>query len=416
MQTRRWLMGMPRWVLPVLAGLIALVAWYGLRSTPVNVAQVEKKTIKTAVRVSGEIEPADKLVLTSKTSGRIETVRVEAGDKVRKGDVLASFDTTELKLEKDIAEARYRALAARLAGVKETEPVKAEAALAKAKAALQSAEKQYERAELLYGAGAISKSDFEAYGLALQEAKTAVSLAEQEAKKVTPPGGYEIKSLSFQAQEALAGLELARSRLEQAVITSPFDGVVYFRYIEPGSYVTPGTKLFLLGRGQDMVIKSYVLEEEACRLKRGQQAELSGPVLGESVLAGEVIYVAPAAEKVVSSLGVEQTKVMVKVKPKDSSRLKPGFELDVFLITEKKEGVIAVPCSAIVEDKGATRVLVVENGKAVFRTVTTGISDGDYVEVTRGLTVSDRVVLEPDKVKPGQKVRPILQKAYSQKT
>jgi len=407
MQARRRLPKVPKWALLVLAGLAGLAVWYSLRATPVAVTQLEKKTIKSTVKVSGEIEPEQKLVLTSKTSGRIEAVKVEAGDSVKKGQVLALSDAIELKLETAIAEARYQALAAQLAGTRETELIKAEAALAKAKAALQSAEKQYERAQLLFGAGAISQSDFEAYGLALQEARTAVTVAEQEARKVTPPGGYEIRSLFYQAKEALAGLELARSGLQQAVVTAPFDGVVYFRYVDPGSYVAPGQALFLLGQGQDMIIKSYVLEEEAPLLEVGQKAELTGPIIGDSVLFGEVKYVAPAAEKVVSSLGVEQTKVMIKVKPEDSSRLKPGFKLDVSLITAEKEGVAALPRRAVLEDKNGAHVLVVENGKAVVKTVGTGVADGEYVEITRGLSFSDDVILEPDKVKVGQKVKPV---------
>ncbi|WP_287190521.1 efflux RND transporter periplasmic adaptor subunit [Syntrophothermus sp.] len=407
MRPRHKLPKIPKWLLVAMAGFIGLASWYNLRATPVTVAHLETKTITSEVKASGEIEPAEKLMLTSKTSGKVETVAVEAGSMVKKGQVLASLDTTELKLETAIAEARYQALVAQLAGVQAVEPAKAEAALTKAKAALQSAERQYERAQLLFEAGAISKSDLETYELSLEEARTAVTIAEQEAKKVQSPGGYEIKTLSFQVKEALANLDLARSRLQQAVITAPFDSRVYYRYVDPGSYVNPGTALFMLGRGQEMVVKSYILEEEAPGVKQGQEARMSGPVLGDSVLYGHVVYVAPAAEKVVSSLGVEQTKVMVKILPNDSSRLKPGFKLDLAIITAKKENVSAIPVSAVLEDGTKHQVLVVDKGKVALKTVETGITDGEYVEIVKGLSPADKVILEPDKIKSGQRVKPV---------
>lgn len=84
MRPRHKLSKIPKWLLVAMAGFIGLVSWYNLRAIPVTVAQLEKRTITSEVKASGEIEPVEKLILTSKTSGKVETVAVEAGSMVKK--------------------------------------------------------------------------------------------------------------------------------------------------------------------------------------------------------------------------------------------------------------------------------------------------------------------------------------------
>ncbi|OGO78233.1 MAG: hypothetical protein A2Y23_00505 [Clostridiales bacterium GWB2_37_7] len=122
---------------------------------------------------------------------------------------------------------------------------------------------------------------------------------------------------------------------------------------------------------------------------------------------GKVTKIAPSAEKVTSSLGINQQKVPVTIGLLEQTKLlKPGYEVDVKVITQRKSNVIIVPISSVFDYQGKSSVLAVESGKAVLKTVQKGIQGESFVEIMDGLKEGEIVLSEPDiDVREGMKIK-----------
>lgn len=209
-------------------------------------------------------------------------------------------------------------------------------------------------------------------------------------------GSNEREALQAQVAQAEAQLTNARLQLSNADIKAPIDGVVMRRSVEPGTFVQPGTALFKVGTPAQLEVRADILESDAVKLAVGQKAVISGDVLGDKTLPGEVTAVAPEAVAKVSSLGVEQRRMPVKVRLQDNGILKPGFNVDVRIITGEKASTLSVPEESLFSDQGREAVFVVEGGKAVKRRVHTGLRNKESVEITDGLKAGEKVIREPD--------------------
>ncbi len=140
--------------------------------------------------------------------------------------------------------------------------------------------------------------------------------------------------------------------------------------------------------------------------------EITGKPIGDAVLKRKVIKIAPAAKTVTSFLGVNQKRVPVTIEMADRKVvLKPGYSLDVKIITAVKSDVIKVPDSSVFEYKGTSNVFIIENGKALLRTVKKGIESGNYIEIQEGLKEGDVILVKPDNdIKEGIKIKPLDEK------
>ena len=134
-----------RWWLALAVVLAAVAGYYWTSGVTVLVGAVEKRTLTSEVEATGEVEPEDKVVLHSKLAGKIESVTVEAGDQVKKGQTLAQLDSRDLELEAEAAEARYQALSAQLAGAASAGRQQAQARLDEARAVFRVAELNHQR-------------------------------------------------------------------------------------------------------------------------------------------------------------------------------------------------------------------------------------------------------------------------------
>lgn len=394
-----------RWWLALAVVLAAVAGYYWTSGVTVLVGAVEKRTLTSEVEATGEVEPEDKVVLHSKLAGKIESVTVEAGDQVKKGQTLAQLDSRDLELEAEAAEARYQALSAQLAGAASAGRQQAQARLDETRAVFRVAELNHQRVLQLYQAEAVARSELDAAELELEQAQSAVKIAEQELGKLREHEGSQIKALQAQVDEARAQLDLVRENLQAATLTAPRDGTVLYRHIDPGQYIYPDTPLLVVGNPQTTVVKVYILQDDISAIKTGQPAQLSGETLGDKVMEGKIVHVAPAAEKIISSLGVEQTKFLTKVAPRQPELLRPGSKVDVTITTDRRENATVVPVAAVMESSRTSQVLTIKDGKAVSQEVVTGISDGEYIEIVKGLSPGEQIILEPGKIKPGQKVK-----------
>lgn len=286
---------------------------------------------------NGNVAAWQEAIVGAEVGGlRLAEVRVDVGDTVRAGEVLAVFDPETV--EADVAQAR--------------------ASLAEARAALAEAKANAERAEALSGSGAMSRQQIQQYATAAQTAQARV-----------------------QAAQAL--LDAQRLRLARSRVLAPDDGVVSARSATVGSVVSSGTELFRMVRKGRLEWRAEVTSRDLPRLRPGTRAIVTAP--GGAQVEGTVRVLAPTVDPVTRN-------ALVYVNLPAHPDIRAGmFASGDFLLGEHE--ALMVPLSAVVVRDGFSHVFeLVDGSRVAMRRVRTGQRAGNSVEIVEGLAPEARIV------------------------
>lgn len=400
----------------ITAGVIVIVA-AAVFSTQaggpaVEAAEVSRGEIRQYLEDTAHVIFKEKQTVFIEGTGRIIDINADVGDAVREGDILLTLDKTDLELQLKDAEAKIEAAKAQLKG---TELVNyandielARAAADQARIAHDLAQRDFDKAKKLYESGAISKDEFDKAQDAYKAAVVALDAANLQLADVKQGAPEHVKnSYRAQLEQAVVYRETILRNLQKQEVRAAMDGVVIERLIEEGSLVVPSTVAFIIGDVSNLELEADILTNDIGKVKAGNEVEISGKAIGNAVLKGRVVKIAPAARTVVSSLGINQRRVPVTIElTGNSDLLKPGFDLDIKIITQEKKDVLVIPDSAVFDYMGESCVFAAEDGKAVLKKVEKGIESGDFVEITSGLAEGEKVVLKPDNsMKDGMRIR-----------
>ncbi|MBI5055669.1 MAG: efflux RND transporter periplasmic adaptor subunit [Nitrospirae bacterium] len=288
--------------------------------------------------LSGNVE-ATETDIGFKYPGRVAELFVEEGQKIKKGDRLAVFDSSELESLVSQSKAYLNETVARLgelkAGFRQQEISQAEANVGYAEAELSKAKKDYNRADVLYQNGAISAQQMDAarktYDVAVaqhQKALQALSLVKEGPRK------EEIVAAESRVRQAEAALKVSEERLKDAMIHSPVSGVVLRKIIEAGETVSSGSPVYTIGALENPWIKVYVKEDKLGHVKLGQKAEIKVDSYPDKVYEGTVTYISSEAEFTPKNIQTQEERVKLvfgmKISVKNvNDELKPGMPADV---------------------------------------------------------------------------------------
>ena len=416
----------------VIIGIIVITAIAGtifsgfLNAVPTQTYQVRRDRLAVLIELRGKVELHGQQKIYSKQQGVISEVIAHEADEVNPGGRLALLDTTQLELQLDMTREAYNAAAAQYEGLKagtRTEQTKqAELGVEQARIANEAAQKEYEYREgklenirRLYDERVVSLEDVKDVEALAAAAKSSLLGARKSLElsvsnlDMLKKGSAEkaLEAARANMKQAQLAVQVMEDNLLKAAISAVSKGIVLAKHIEKGQMVQPGMLLYELGDYKSAYMRVDVLSDDAVNIRIGQKAEISGDALGDGVIAGEVSYIAPRAESRMSSLGLEQQRVEVRISfDNGEMMLRPGFGFDVKIITQEREGTLFVPEKSIIDIAGSKSVFVVKNGKLELRTVETGIENDDYTEVVRGIDEGEEVVSEPDnKLKPGIRVK-----------
>ena len=313
---------------------------------PVKVASALRTTIRETLSYTGTVEAGQKINITPELGGKVARILVEEGQRVDKDQLLAELDTSSLELQLK----------------------QAEAAQAVAEANLANTAKNKERMDRLRAEKAVSDSQFEQ-----------VKLADDAARA--------------QVDQARAAVNLGRHGLNVSRMRAPFAGLIASKNTQVGEVINPmmggfGPAGGVLTLVDDSRIKVLVEVSPADigRLAKGRPALIR-------IAGGAAPLEAAGTLAVVNSTADPQSKKFrVEVAAANPGRgLRPGTFGTVLFEIGLRENVLAVPIRAVFEEKF---VFVVVGGKAVKRTVTLGLRNGENVEVKTGLSEGDRIVVE----------------------
>lgn len=378
----------------------------------VETSIVEKGEIKQFIEDTAAVQSTKKQIVYVEGAGKIDSIKFNVGDTVKKDDILLTMDKKDLELKLQDADSKIKAAQSQLSGTDISNYVNkieiSEAEVDKAKVSYESASRSLNNSKVLYESGAISKQELDNVEDTYKNAEAVLKSSSnqlEEIKKGTPDyvkNGYEAG-----VEQAVILRNSIMREIDKQQVLSPIDGIVVEKLLEENAIVVPGTTAFLIDNTKNLELEANILSDDIYKVKIGNEVEVSGKAIGNSLLKGKIIKIAPEAKNITSSLGVNQKRVMVTIEINDDTDLlKPGYDLDIKIITEIKSDTLVIPDSSVFDYKGDSCVFAVVDGKTVIRQIKKGIESEKTIEVLGGLEEGERIVLKPDNnTKEGMKVR-----------
>jgi len=292
--------------------------------------------------LSGNVEITETNV-GFKIPGRVIEIPVEEGSVVKQGDVLAKLDGAELASAVAQAKASLQEASARLSelrtGSRSQEIEQAKANVIAQEAELKRMKQDYERADVLYKNGAISKAQFDASKSAY-DVRVAMHKSSQEGLSLAQEGARkgDIRIGEARVEQAKAGLAASETRSKDTVIYAPISGVVLRKNVEVGETVSQGIPVFTIGDLKSPWIKVYVKETKILLIKHGQKAQISVDMdKDKKTYEGVVSYISSEAEFTPKTVQTPEERVKLvfglKIRIKnENDELKPGMPADVKIL------------------------------------------------------------------------------------
>jgi HlyD family secretion protein len=390
-----------KWLLwgVVVVALVGVSVYSATRPIQADLLEVKPRTIEKKFTESGIITASWQKDFFSITSGKVLTIDVQEGDTVAAGDPLLALDTRDI----DYQIAQFQGQLASIqgqekqafSGPKETQVAQQRLALELAQEQLKAAQEDYQRTEVLYEAGVVSQATLDEAARAVKQLELLLAQQEEGLKLLLedPPEGTKEQFAGLQAS-IRAQIDLLEYQKENAELTAPDEATVGTVHVKEGAVVMPGTPLLSLFRPGEYEVEVFVLPEDLVYVELGQEVRVTykGSSRDEE-FSGTVKRIAAAAEERISTLGLVEQRVKVTVGlTGEVSRLRPGYAMDVTFITQREEGRLVVPKTALFNYDGQSAVWVARQGKAEIQPVEKGLETDDEVAVVSGLTEGDLVI------------------------
>ena len=363
--------------------------------TPVVAVQVEpaeKGPVEQIVSAEGVIFPQQQAILSPKITSTIKQFLVRRGSPVKKGQLLAVLENSDLsaaaqqsKGEFEQAEAGYTTTTA--ASLPQ-EIQKAELDAAAAKAAFDAQQKVYESRKELFDQGAVPRRDLDAAQVALAQARTQSEVAQRQLADLKRVGQKQsLKSAEGQLTAAKGKYLSAEAQLSYSEIRSPIDGVVTERPQYAGELATANQPILTVMDLSSLIVKAHVAQSDAAALKVGSAAQIQVTGATDPV-AAKVTLVSPALDP-----GSTTIEVWVQ-SSKPNSALKPGMTAQLIITARSAKDALTVPASAVYKNDDGSEYVVVAtaDNHAAIKTVQIGIRGKERVQVKSGLSAGEKVV------------------------
>ena len=347
--------------------IIALIVWLlsggkKEQKTEFETAKVERQNIHTSITATGTIEPVTSVTVGTQVSGIVAKLYVDYNSEVKKGQIIAELDKTNLISELNTARAN----------------------LSSAQSTLGYEQANYSRYKTLYDKGLVSADEYESARLSYDKARQQVATSRESVQK-------------------------AQTNLGYATITSPIDGVVLSKSVEEGqtvaaSFNTP--ELFTIAKDlTDMRVIADIDEADIGGVKEGQRVSFTVDAFPDDKFEGEVTQV---RQQATTESNVVTYEVVISA-PNYDLKLKPGLTANVTIFTMEKDNMLAVPAKALrfmpneallqkdqkIEDVEApTKVWTLEGNTFKAHAVQTGTTNGILTEITSGISEGTEVLVD----------------------
>ena len=383
-----------------LAALLAMVSSCSKSDAPksatalnkartVRVALSELRPMERVVTVTGLLLADEAATLSVKIGGRLKALSVDIGSLVKRGDVIAQVEPRdyELRLQQvSAALSQARAMVGLpLEGTDDQFDSLKTSAVKEAKAVLNEATRNRDRVLKLSQQGVLSTSDLDTV-----EAAYTIALNRYEA------AGEEARTRQAVLAQRRAEFDLSRQQLNDTSLRSPFDGAIQSRLANVGEFLPAGSPVVKLVKTDPLRLRLEVSERDAASVQLNQRVRLTAE--GDTnIYTGTLTRVSPAID--------EQTRMLlVEADVRNDGSLRPGLFSRAKIVTREDEEGVAVPEQALIVFAGIEKVVVVQDGKALEKMVSTGRRGPGWIEIVSGLKAGERVVIAPGNLRTGEPV------------
>jgi RND family efflux transporter MFP subunit len=351
--------------------------WVALRPVPVAAVAAIEAAVPFRVTGPGTVQARIPVTLSARITATIVELKADQGDSVKRGQLLARLDDRELAAKRSAVGESQETVRQNVAA--------AEAATAKARADLELARSKHERDRGLSAKGYVSEAALDGSIAALRVAEAGLASAEAT-----------LAARRSEARSVEQEVRYAETVLSHTAIVAPMDSVVIERLAEVGSTVVPGTPVFRLVNPATIWVTARIDESVVGRVDRGMRATIR--LRTGEVVSGTVARIARQSDAATRELEVD---VAFDAPP---ARFAIDQEAEVTILAGEERGP-AVPLAALIRSTGKQGVLVVRDGRAEFMPVETAAADATRVVIAKGLAAGDLVIVAPQSVKPGARVR-----------
>jgi RND family efflux transporter MFP subunit len=355
----------------------------------VKTARVEETPFGEAVKANGTLAAFDQTTASVKVPGRLRTITVDLGSVVRRGQVIAQVEPQDYNLRVQQAEAALAQARARLGlspdGRDDNVNPEQTGTVRQARAVLDEARVSRDRSAKLVEQGVVARSDFDAadasYKVALSRYQDAIE---------------EIRNRQALMAQRRSELSLARQQLADTSVYAPLDGVVQEKRASVGEYLAAGAPVVNIVKMDPLRLRAEVPEREAKNVRSGQSVRVT--LDGDTtVYLGQIMRLSPV-------IAQQSRMLLVEADVRNNGKLRPGAFAHAEIVTNDAQMAATVPNRAIVTFAGIEKVIVVQNGKAFEKPVTTGRRNGEWTEIVAGVNVGDQVIVDPGNLQSGQAV------------
>lgn len=355
----------------------------------VKTTAVAETPFGETVTANGTLAAFDQTTVSVKVPGRVRTISVDLGSVVRRGQVIAQVDSQDYYLRVQQAEAGLAQARARLGLAPEGNDDRIDpeqtSTVRQARAVYDEAKFNRDRAARLVEQGVIAKAEFDSANAAFKVAEGRYQDAYEE-----------VRNRQGILAQRKSELDLARQQLKDTSVVAPLDGIVQEKRASVGEYMAAGSPLVNIVRMDPLRLRAEIPERESRTVRTGQDVRVT--VEGDTnVYLGKIMRLSPVI--------TEQNRVlMVEADVRNNGTLRPGSFARAEIVTNDAKMAVTVPNNAIVTFAGIEKVILVQNGKALERSITTGRRSAEFTEIVAGVNVGEKVIVEPGNLQSGQAV------------
>jgi RND family efflux transporter MFP subunit len=335
---------------------------------PVEFAVVKRASVAEQILVVGNLIGAATVQVVPKVNGRLESVNVKLGDSVRRGQIIAKVEDSEIQEQVRGAQASFQV---------------AQATIRQRDADLKLAKTNLDRSQSLVERQLLPQQTFDD-----TQARYEAALAQLDLARA-------------QFEQAKARLDELRITLENTRIPSPVDGFVGKRFVDQGAFVGPNSPVASVVDIRTVRMVANLVEKDHKRVPAGTTAAVEVDAFPGEQFSGRVSRVAPVFDPATRTAEME-----IEV-PNTGYRLKPGMYARVHLTVDTRPNALTVPRNALIDFEGRQGVFIAGPGPAgtaggpapaaavmtaKFVPVQVGIRDGEHIEVRSGLEDGARVI------------------------
>jgi len=326
---------------------------FGRPPLTVELAKASRATIQSEITVVGNLIGQATVSVAPRAAGRVEAVTVRLGDRVTRGQRLAKIEDFDIQEQVKQAEAAQQV---------------SEATIRQREADLKLAQTNAERSRSLFERQLLPKQTLDDNEARYQSAVAALDLAKA------------------QSAQSKARIDELRINLSNTIISSPVNGYVSRRTVDPGAFVSQNVPVVDVVDISTVRLVANVVEKDLKELQTGNTTRVEVDAFPGEVFTGRIARVSPVLDPSTRTAPIE-----IEI-PNGSARLKPGMYARVSVTTSTKKQALVIPANSVVDLGGRRGVFTPLNDSAVFRALSLGTEQSNLVEVLGGLNEGDTVI------------------------